>query len=210
MPNFSVRLGQLIYPAVDLSEQISTAGKEASGTGNMKMALNGALTIGTLDGANIEIRERVGKDHFFLFGLDATQVAALYRDGYNPEFWLQNNPRLTSALEMIGSGMFSAGDPSLFEPLLANLRHHDPFLVLADAADKVDHLYITIDMDVFDPAYAPGTGPPEPGGLTSAQVLHMVRRLCAEKHVVGIDIVELNPFVDPSNVTAFLANRIMR
>ena len=148
MPNFSVRLGQLIYPAVDLSEQISTAGKEASGTGNMKMALNGALTIGTLDGANIEIRERVGKDHFFLFGLDATQVAALYRDGYNPEFWLQNNPRLTSALEMIGSGMFSAGDPSLFEPLLANLRHHDPFLVLADAADysraqnTVDHAWL--------------------------------------------------------------------
>lgn len=82
--------------------------------------------------------------------------------------------------------------------------------VIAEACDDVDHLYITIDMDVFDPAYAPGTGTPEPGGLTSGQVLHMVRRLCAEKHVVGIDIVELNPFVDPSNMTALLANRIMR
>jgi len=82
--------------------------------------------------------------------------------------------------------------------------------VMSDAADKVEHLYITIDMDVFDPAYAPGTGTPEPGGLTAAQVLHMVRRLCAEKHVVGIDIVELNPFVDPSNITAMLANRLMR
>jgi starch phosphorylase len=135
LPNFSVSLGQLVYPAVDLSEQISTAGKEASGTGNMKMALNGALTIGTLDGANIEIRERVGPDHFFLFGHNAEQVAALQQEGYHPYPWLERNPALREAIELIGSGHFSEGDRQLFHPLLANLCNHDPFLVMADAAD---------------------------------------------------------------------------
>ena len=135
LPNFSVRLGQQVYPAVDLSEQISTAGKEASGTGNMKMALNGALTIGTLDGANVEIRERVGEDNFFLFGHDAAAVNNFYQQGYDPSSWLRTNPLLLAALELIASGRFSGGDRMLFEPLLNNLRHHDPFLVLADAAD---------------------------------------------------------------------------
>jgi starch phosphorylase len=135
LPNFSVSLGQLVYPAVDLSEQISTAGKEASGTGNMKMALNGALTIGTLDGANIEIRERVGADHFFLFGHNAEQVAALQQEGYHPYPWLERNPALREAIELIGSGHFSEGDRQLYHPLLANLCNHDPFLVMADAAD---------------------------------------------------------------------------
>ena len=135
LPNFSVRLGQLVYPAVDLSEQISTAGKEASGTGNMKMALNGALTIGTLDGANIEIRERVGTDHFFLFGHSADEVAQLSRDGYHPMPWLERNPSLLAAMELIASGHFSEGDRDLFQPLLDNLIRHDPFQVVADAAD---------------------------------------------------------------------------
>jgi len=135
LPNFSVSLGQLVYPAVDLSEQISTAGKEASGTGNMKMALNGALTIGTLDGANIEIRERVGADHFVLFGHSAEEVAQLSRDGYHPMPWLERNPALRAAMELIASGHFSEGDRDLFQPLLDNLTRHDPFQVVADAAD---------------------------------------------------------------------------
>ena len=135
LPNFSVSLGQLVYPAVDLSEQISTAGKEASGTGNMKMALNGALTIGTLDGANIEIRERVGDDNFFLFGHTADQVAELSRNGYHPMPWLERNPALKAAMELVASGHFSEGDRNLFQPLLDNLTHHDPFQMVADAED---------------------------------------------------------------------------
>jgi starch phosphorylase len=135
LPNFSVSLGQLVYPAVDLSEQISTAGKEASGTGNMKMALNGALTIGTLDGANVEIRQRVGDDHFFLFGNDAEQVARLSAEGYHPMPWLERNDHLRAAIELIGMGHFSEGNRDLFHPLLASLTSHDPYQVVADAAD---------------------------------------------------------------------------
>ncbi|MFO0103767.1 MAG: glycogen/starch/alpha-glucan phosphorylase, partial [Cyanobium sp.] len=107
LPNFSVSLGQLVYPAVDLSEQISTAGKEASGTGNMKMALNGAVTIGTLDGANVEIRERVGNDNFFLFGHTTEQVAELDRLGYHPMSWIEQDPMARDVLSLIGSGHFS-------------------------------------------------------------------------------------------------------
>ncbi|CAK6690954.1 glycogen/starch/alpha-glucan phosphorylase [Synechococcus sp. CBW1107] len=135
LPNFNVSLGQQVYPAVDLSEQISTAGKEASGTGNMKMALNGALTIGTLDGANIEIRDRVGAEHFFLFGRDSAEVERLMREGYHPLPFLDHNPSLKAAMELIGSGHFSEGDRELFRPLLENLSQCDPFLVVADAAD---------------------------------------------------------------------------
>ena len=135
LPNFNVSLGQQVYPAVDLSEQISTAGKEASGTGNMKMALNGALTIGTLDGANIEIRERVGTEHFFLFGRDSAEVQQLIGEGYHPLPFLDQNPSLKAAMELIGSGHFSEGDRELFRPLLENLSQSDPFLVVADAAD---------------------------------------------------------------------------
>ncbi|MEB3265122.1 MAG: glycogen/starch/alpha-glucan phosphorylase [Cyanobacteriota bacterium] len=135
LPNFSVTLGQRIYPAVDLSEQISTAGMEASGTGNMKMALNGALTIGTLDGANVEIRERVGNDNFFLFGHTAEQLQALNASGYHPMPWLENDPMAREAIDLIGSGHFSEGDRELFHPLLANLCSHDPYRVMADLAD---------------------------------------------------------------------------
>ncbi len=135
LPNFSVRLGQRIYPAVDLSEQISTAGMEASGTGNMKMSLNGALTIGTLDGANIEIRERVGNENFFLFGHTAEQLAAINHSGYHPMPWLENEPLTREAIELIGSGHFSEGDRDLFHPLLANLCGSDPFRVMADIGD---------------------------------------------------------------------------
>ena len=135
LPNFSVKLGQRIYPAVDLSEQISTAGMEASGTGNMKMSLNGALTIGTLDGANIEIRERVGADNFFLFGHTASELDDLQRSGYHPMPWLGNDALAREAIDLIGSGHFSEGDRALFHPLLANLGGSDPYRVMADIGD---------------------------------------------------------------------------
>jgi starch phosphorylase len=146
-----VGLAQKVYPAVDLSEQISTAGKEASGTGNMKMAINGALTIGTLDGANIEIRDRVGAENFFLFGHNADEVSRLQRDGYHPLPWLEKNPGLRAALELIAMGHFSEGDRQLFQPLIDNLTHHDPFQVVADAADY-SRAQDTVDQAWSDPA----------------------------------------------------------
>ncbi len=109
LPNFNVSNGQRIYPAADLSEQISTAGKEASGTGNMKFTMNGALTIGTLDGANVEIRDQVGADNFFLFGMDTDGVAALRKSGYRPEGACKADGELTEVIELIRSGFFSRG-----------------------------------------------------------------------------------------------------
>jgi len=138
LPNFNVSVGHHVYPAADVSEQISTAGKEASGTGNMKFTMNGALTVGTLDGANIEIREAVGAENFFLFGKTVEEVQAIWRDGYSPRALYESNPRLRAALDLIGSGHFSDGDPWLFRPLLDNLLHHDPYLLLADFDDYVD------------------------------------------------------------------------
>lgn len=132
LPNYSVTLGQKVYPAAELSEQISLAGKEASGTGNMKFAMNGALTIGTMDGANIEIREEVGEDEFFLFGLTAEEVYTLRREGYYPQDYLARDPELGSVLELIGSGFFSRGDSELFAPLVDDLLNHDPYMLLAD------------------------------------------------------------------------------
>ncbi|MFS8609674.1 MAG: glycogen/starch/alpha-glucan family phosphorylase, partial [Gammaproteobacteria bacterium] len=116
MPNFNVMNSQLVYPAADLSEQISTAGKEASGTGNMKFAMNGAVTIGTLDGANIELREEVGEENFFLFGHTADELAELRRNGYWPRDCCNRDPELSAVIDLIASGFFSRGDPSLFEP----------------------------------------------------------------------------------------------
>jgi glycogen phosphorylase len=132
LPDFSVKSAQHIYPAGDLSEQISIAGKEASGTGNMKFALNGALTIGTLDGANVEIREEVGAENFFLFGLTVEQVRELKLRGYRPWEVPEQNDTLREILDFIGSGALSRGDSSLFRPLLDRLLYEDPFLVLAD------------------------------------------------------------------------------
>jgi len=137
VPNFNVKNSQVIYPAADLSEQISTAGKEASGTGNMKFMLNGAITIGTLDGANVEIREEAGAENFFLFGLTVEQAERLREDGYRPARELERNPELEEVLELIAAGTFSRGDRELFRPLIENLRTSDPFLVLADYADYV-------------------------------------------------------------------------
>ena len=132
VPDFNVSNAQHIYPAADLSEQISTAGLEASGTGNMKFSLNGALTIGTLDGANVEIREEVGPENFFLFGLTAAQVQQLQADGYHPRDYYENNPALREVLDFMVSGALSGGDTALFQPLADNLLWHDPFLLLAD------------------------------------------------------------------------------
>ena len=133
-PDFNVKRAHYIYPAADLSEQISTAGKEASGTGNMKFMLNGAVTIGTLDGANVEIREAVGPDNFLLFGLTAAEVASLKRTGYRPADYVERNDELRANLELIRSGQFSRGDRETFRPLLDSLLDSDPFLVLADFA----------------------------------------------------------------------------
>jgi len=137
LPNFNVKNSQIIYPAADLSEQISTAGTEASGTGNMKFMMNGALTIGTLDGANVEIREEAGADNFFLFGLTVEQAQQLRREGYRPAREIERNRELEEALELIAAGTFSRGDRTLFQPLLDNLRNSDPYLVLADYPDYV-------------------------------------------------------------------------
>lgn len=134
LPDFNVKNAQKIYPAADLSEQISTAGMEASGTGNMKFSLNGALTIGTLDGANLEIREAVGADNFFLFGLNASDVAGLKTEGYDPRDRYRNNPELKLALDQIAGGVFSPEQPDLFRPLVDTLLAHDPFMLLADYA----------------------------------------------------------------------------
>ncbi len=132
LPNFNVTNGQLVYPAADLSEQISTAGKEASGTGNMKFCMNGALTIGTLDGANIELREEVGAENFFLFGLNAQEVYALKARGYRPMDFYSGNQRLREVIDLIRSGFFSRGDADLFRPLIDSLMHYDPYMLFAD------------------------------------------------------------------------------
>ena len=147
LPNFNVKNGQRLYPAADLSEQISMAGKEASGTGNMKFSMNGALTIGTLDGANVEIRQDVGEENFFLFGLNVDEVQQLQQMGYRPDEYYKNNLELRNAIDLIDSGIFSHGDTELFRPLTDNLLKHDPFMVLADyesyvnCQDEVSHAY---------------------------------------------------------------------
>ena len=138
LPDFNVKNGQRVYPAADLSEQISTAGKEASGTGNMKFALNGALTIGTLDGANVEIRDAVGHENFFLFGLTATEVEQVKAGGYNPRGIYESNAELREAIDLIAAGVFSNGDRELFRPLVDSLLARDDYLVLADYQAYID------------------------------------------------------------------------
>jgi starch phosphorylase len=138
LPDYSVKLGQRVYPAADLSEQISLAGKEASGTGNMKFAMNGAITIGTLDGANIEIREEVGAENFFLFGLTAAEVQQRKAAGYNPRTFYDGNPSLREAVDALASGEFSHGDRGLFEPLVQSLLTSDDYLLLADYQSYID------------------------------------------------------------------------
>jgi starch phosphorylase len=151
LANYRVSLAERIFPGSDVSEQISTAGKEASGTGNMKFALNGALTIGTLDGANIEIRDEVGHENFFLFGLTAQQVQDLLRSGYRPRDYYEKNPELHAVLDLINGGFFEPEHPELFRPLVQSLLDHDPYLLLADFASyaecqqRVDQAFVDKD-----------------------------------------------------------------
>jgi glycogen phosphorylase len=147
LPDYNVTLGQRVYPAADLSEQISTAGKEASGTGNMKFAMNGSLTIGTLDGANVEIFEEVGAENFFLFGLKVEEVVDLKQKGYNPRSYYDANEELRDVINLISTGHFSHGDTELFKPLLDSLFNQDQYMVLADyqsyieCQDRVSQVY---------------------------------------------------------------------
>ena len=147
LPDYNVKHAQNIYPAADLSEQISTAGKEASGTGNMKFSMNGALTIGTLDGANVEIREEVGAENFFLFGLTSDQVATLKAGSYNPSDYYHGDTELKATIDLINSGLFSHGDTGLFRPLTDHLLYNDDYLLMADyrpyvdCQQEVDHAY---------------------------------------------------------------------
>ena len=149
--NYNVTLAETLVPAADLSEQISLAGKEASGTGNMKFALNGALTVGTLDGANVEILDLVGEDNFFLFGLTEPEVEEVVAQGYRPSAFYESNLHLRRALDLIASGVFSGGDRSTFEPIVSNLLYDDRFLVLADyqayldAQERVEKAYAKPD-----------------------------------------------------------------
>jgi len=149
--NYNVTVAETLIPAADLSEQISLAGKEASGTGNMKFALNGALTIGTDDGANVEIRQLVGDDNFFLFGLTEPEASAIAEAGYRPSTYYEENPSLRRALDLVARGTFSGGDASVFEPIVSNLLSEDRFMVLADyqayldAQDRVDAAYADQD-----------------------------------------------------------------
>ena len=130
--DYNVTNAERLMPAADVSEQISLAGKEASGTGNMKLMMNGALTIGTLDGANVEIHEAVGDDNMFLFGMHADEVADLRRNGYNPQNYYHNNPEIRKVLDFISNGGINGKD---FSDISGTIMHHDPFMVLADFAD---------------------------------------------------------------------------
>jgi starch phosphorylase len=147
VPNYNVSLAEVMVPAADLSEQISTAGMEASGTGNMKFALNGAITIGTLDGANVEIRDRVGDDNIVIFGLTAEEVLQRRRDGYAPREAIERSPELSQALSAIASGVFSPDDRDRYKDLIGGIYDHDWFMVAADfdaytaAQRRVDDLW---------------------------------------------------------------------
>jgi starch phosphorylase len=132
LPNYSVSLAEALMPACELSEQISTAGTEASGTGNMKAALNGALTIGTLDGANVEILDEVGASNLFIFGHTSAEVAALNEKGYHPGPWIELSPRLQQVLDTFATGPLALAYPDLFEPVLHGLRNHDRYQHCAD------------------------------------------------------------------------------
>ena len=138
IPNFNVTVGQRVYPAADLSEQISMAGKEASGTGNMKFALNGAMTIGTLDGANIEIREHVGAENFFLFGMTTDDIRVARQQGYDPRRVYETNADLRAAIDWVAGGVFSEGDSGLFQPIVDSLLYHDEYMLCADFASYID------------------------------------------------------------------------
>jgi len=145
--NYRVSLAEKVIPAADLSEQISTAGTEASGTGNMKFMLNGALTIGTLDGANVEMREEMGADNIFIFGMTVPEVAKLWADGYKPEEYYKRIPELKQVIDMISGGFFSPENPDLFKDIYNSLMYDDRYALFADfesyisCQDRVSELY---------------------------------------------------------------------
>lgn len=149
IPNYRVSLAEKIIPATDLSEQISTAGMEASGTGNMKFALNGALTVGTLDGANVEIQEEVGPENIYIFGLTAQEVMDIKKRGYNPRDYVDSNQELTRVMRMIRDGFFSGNDPYQFQPIYNSLYNHDNYLLMADY-DSYDKTQIQISSDYLN------------------------------------------------------------
>jgi starch phosphorylase len=152
LPNYGVTLAEHIIPASDVSEQISTAGMEASGTGNMKFAMNGALTIGTLDGANIEIRDAVGEANMFLFGLTTEEVIQAREGGYDPQQVYYAEPQLRSALDAVASGMFSPEEPGRFRPVVDSLLYGgDTYMVLADFLSYA-HCHRSIEMAYYDRA----------------------------------------------------------
>jgi starch phosphorylase len=152
LPNYSVSLAEIIIPAADLSEQISTAGTEASGTGNMKFALNGALTIGTWDGANIEMAQAMGEENMFVFGLRADAVVRMKELGYDPRLFVEQNLQLKWVIDAIAEGEFSPGDAQRYRALTDNLLNRDPYMLMADFADyvvtqsRVDALFATPDV----------------------------------------------------------------
>ena len=147
LPDYRVSLAEKIFPGSDLSEQISTAGFEASGTGNMKFALNGALTIGTLDGANVEIADAVGPDNIFIFGLTSEQVNEQKQAGYSPYALYEGSPRIRAVLDFLRGNSLSPEEPGIYQPLVDELLYHDRFMLLADfesycaAQDSVDEVY---------------------------------------------------------------------
>ncbi|MCI5147087.1 MAG: glycogen/starch/alpha-glucan family phosphorylase, partial [Candidatus Electrothrix sp. AR3] len=137
IPNYNVKIGHVVYPMTDLSEQISLSGMEASGTGNMKFSMNGALTIGTLDGANVEIRHEVGAENFFLFGMSVEEVMKRKKAGYSSMEYYQKNEELRAVIDLIGSGIFTSGDRELFKPIIDSLLHDDQYMLFADYQDYV-------------------------------------------------------------------------
>jgi starch phosphorylase len=189
IPDYNVKRSRRIFPAAELSEQISTAGKEASGTGNMKFALNGALTIGTLDGANIEIREDVGFENFFLFGLTAEEVVARKAGGYRPRDHYETDARLRAAIDLVDSGFFSEGDGTLFRPLVESLLERDEYMACADFSSYLD------SQDAVDRAYR------DPEGWTRMSILNVSRmgRFSSDRTIREYcrDIWKVEPF-DPS------------
>ena len=151
-PNYNVKSAHLIFPGADLSEQISLAGKEASGTGNMKFQMNGALTIGTLDGANVEIRDEVGDDNFFLFGMGTPEVKELRKRGYRPRVYYETNPHLREVIDLIASGFFTRGDREIFRPMVEHLLNHDEYMLLADFQSYID-CQARVSAAYLDPEY---------------------------------------------------------
>jgi starch phosphorylase len=176
VPNYGVTLAEHIIPATDVSEQISTAGMEASGTGNMKFALNGALTIGTLDGANIEIRDAVGESNMFLFGLTADEVISAREGSHDPQQVYYAEPLLRAALDAVSSGMFSPEEPGRFKPVVDSLLYGaDHYMVLADFLSYV-HCHRSIEMAYYDKA-----------GWTRRSILNVAHmgRFSSDRTVLG-------------------------